>query len=193
MTSQKKVESNRKNAQKSTGPKTEEGKDAVRMNAFKHGLFAKDIVINCPKYQENPAEFEELHQSLKDEFCPVGRFQEHLIYSIAISIWRFRRSVIAETAHISNQIGYVDTEQNYDDLLESLEKSELSVSERNDLMKIVNRIGTRVIPDDYFMLSLMRYQLRIDRQLRQNFKILKMMQLDDDAIELANFRAGASD
>ncbi|MFH2037418.1 MAG: hypothetical protein ABIJ45_13535 [Candidatus Zixiibacteriota bacterium] len=193
MATQKQITANRKNAQKSTGPKTPDGKNAVRLNALKHGLFAKDVVINCPKYREDPKEFARLHQSLKDEFRPVGQFQEHLIYSIAVSIWRFRRSVIAETSHLNCQIDSVETDESYDGLLASLETSELPASERENILKIVSRIGQRVIPNDYFMLNLMRYQLRIDRQLRQNFKILKMMQLDDDAVELANFRAGAAD
>ncbi len=42
--SQRKIEANRRNAQKSTGLKTEEGKKAVRLNALKHGLCAETIV-----------------------------------------------------------------------------------------------------------------------------------------------------
>ena len=41
MTSEKKAEANRRNALKSTGPKTPEGKDAVRLNALKHGLLSQ--------------------------------------------------------------------------------------------------------------------------------------------------------
>ena len=38
MTSPKKAEANRRNALNSTGPRTPEGKAAVRLNALKHGL-----------------------------------------------------------------------------------------------------------------------------------------------------------
>ena len=41
MTSDKKVQANRRNALKSTGPNTPEGKAAVRLNALKHGLLSK--------------------------------------------------------------------------------------------------------------------------------------------------------
>jgi hypothetical protein len=42
MTSDKKAQANRRNALQSTGPKTPEGKAAVRWNALKHGLLSKE-------------------------------------------------------------------------------------------------------------------------------------------------------
>jgi hypothetical protein len=45
MTSDKQGAANRRNAQKSTGPKTPEGKAAVRLNAMKHGLLSKDVLL----------------------------------------------------------------------------------------------------------------------------------------------------
>lgn len=45
MTSDKKKESNRRNALKSTGPRTPEGKDAVRLNALKHGLLSRETLL----------------------------------------------------------------------------------------------------------------------------------------------------
>ena len=41
MTSEKKAEANRRNALKSTGPKTPEGKAAVRLNALRHGSYPR--------------------------------------------------------------------------------------------------------------------------------------------------------
>ena len=45
MTSSAQAEANRRNAQNSTGPKTQEGKAASRLNALKHGLTAKQLVL----------------------------------------------------------------------------------------------------------------------------------------------------
>ena len=45
MTSDKKAEANRRNALKSTGPKTPEGKAAVRLNALRHGLRSEEILL----------------------------------------------------------------------------------------------------------------------------------------------------
>ena len=44
-TSQKKIEANRRNALRSTGPKTERCKVAVSRNAVKHGLLASQTII----------------------------------------------------------------------------------------------------------------------------------------------------
>ena len=41
----KRAEANRRNAQKSTGPRTPEGKDRSRFNAVKHGLRAKSDIL----------------------------------------------------------------------------------------------------------------------------------------------------
>jgi hypothetical protein len=39
------IAANRANAQKSTGPRTAEGKAASRLNALKHGLDAESLII----------------------------------------------------------------------------------------------------------------------------------------------------
>jgi hypothetical protein len=44
MSSQKQVDANRLNAQKSTGPRTPEGRAAVRLNGVTHSLSAKTLV-----------------------------------------------------------------------------------------------------------------------------------------------------
>jgi hypothetical protein len=59
MATQAQILANRRNAQRSTGPKTAEGKATAAKNATKHGLFARyDVVIS-----ENQADFDGLRCS----------------------------------------------------------------------------------------------------------------------------------
>ena len=52
MPSRKQIEANRRNAQKSTGPVTAEGKAACAMNAFKTGLYAESLLIPGEKLED---------------------------------------------------------------------------------------------------------------------------------------------
>jgi hypothetical protein len=87
MTSDRKAEANRRNALKSTGPKTPEGKAAVRLNALKHGLLSEEILL--------PGEDEEalrkLAESLRAELQPVGELENLLVDRIITLTWRLRR------------------------------------------------------------------------------------------------------
>jgi hypothetical protein len=68
MTSEKKTEANRRNALKSTGPRTPEGKNAVRPNATRHGLLSKEV----PLTGEDAEALRQLDESLRNELRPPG-------------------------------------------------------------------------------------------------------------------------
>ena len=86
MTSEKKAEANRRNALKSTGPKTPEGKEAVRLNALKHGLLSQAVLLPG----EDEEALRELGQNLKVELQPVGELENLLVDRIIASYWRLR-------------------------------------------------------------------------------------------------------
>ena len=78
---------NRANAQKSTGPKSEQGKTVSSQNAFKHGIYSKAVIIPG----EDPAKFEALRADLAAEHRPVGVTEEILVDEIAQHYWRMKR------------------------------------------------------------------------------------------------------
>jgi len=80
MASQRQIDANRQNAQKSTGPKTPEGKAAVSQNALQHPLTAED-----------EDEFNATRQSFEDELKPVGPLQTLLVEQIVMAAWRLAR------------------------------------------------------------------------------------------------------
>jgi hypothetical protein len=97
MTSDKKITSNRRNAQKSTGPKSAAGKAIVAQNARTHGLLSRSLIIEG----ESQEEFSALLRLLSDEFQPVGLVEQALVERVGIALWRQRRLVRAESAEVS--------------------------------------------------------------------------------------------
>lgn len=97
MRTEKKTASNRKNAQKSTGPKSDAGKAVVSQNARTHGILSRNLIIKG----ESQAEFSELLCLLADEFQPVGLVEHALVERVGIALWRQRRLVRAESAEVS--------------------------------------------------------------------------------------------
>jgi hypothetical protein len=87
MSTQAQINANQQNAQKSTGPRTVEGKAAVSQNAVKHGLFASEAVIKG----ENEADFDLFSKEMLSELAPVG-FMESILVGRVVSLWwRLRR------------------------------------------------------------------------------------------------------
>jgi hypothetical protein len=98
--SEAKREANRRNAQRSTGPNTDAGKNAVRFNAVTHGLFARSIVVDGGDCREDFAEFADLLTRLHDEFDPLGAMEEFLVRQIAAAMWKLQRASRAEVGEI---------------------------------------------------------------------------------------------
>jgi len=93
MTSDRKIEANRQNALKSTGPRTPEGKDAARLNAMRHGLRSKEVLLPG----EDAGALRELDKNLRAELDPVGELENLLVDRIIAAYWRLRRLGRVET------------------------------------------------------------------------------------------------
>tara|TARA_B100000315_G_scaffold80326_1_gene73577 strand:+ start:659 stop:1465 length:807 start_codon:yes stop_codon:yes gene_type:complete len=93
MTSAKQMAANKKNAQKSTGPKTAKGKAVSKLNALKHGLLSQEIMLPG----ESEKALTELQQQLETDFKPVGPVERQLVVRIAALFWRLLRAGRAET------------------------------------------------------------------------------------------------
>jgi len=90
--SQKQIEANRRNALKSTGPKSAAGRAAVRLNALKFGLRARTVVLPG----ESQAEFDRLCDDLQQEWQPRTRTEQFYLEQMAVSQWKLTRTEIAE-------------------------------------------------------------------------------------------------
>ncbi len=88
MASEAQTQANRSNAQKSTGPRTAEGKAVVAQNAVKHGLAARLEVIRG----EDQAEFDRHRAALLGELAPVGAREIMLAERVVGLSWRLERA-----------------------------------------------------------------------------------------------------
>ncbi len=96
MATQAQIDANRKNALKSTGPKSQPGKEKTRFNGLKHGLRAEQVVLPG----EDPAEFEAERQGWIDDWKPQSHTRAVLCERAAAASWRLRRSVRVEAARL---------------------------------------------------------------------------------------------
>ena len=91
-TTDKQIAANRRNAAKSTGPATPAGKAIAACNSLKHGLLAREVVIDAGEGAESQEQFDALLLDLKNQFDPQGPLEEILIEKIAVAYWRLRRA-----------------------------------------------------------------------------------------------------
>jgi len=88
MATEAQILANRLNAEKSTGPRTTEGKAVVSQNAVKHGLLAQKAVI----VGEDLGEFEFYRDQMLGELTPAGAMESMLAERVVSLSWRLRRA-----------------------------------------------------------------------------------------------------
>lgn len=94
--SDKRTAANRANAQKSTGPRTVQGKQRSGKNALIHGILSRDLVIDT----EDPSEFAALLDGLLDAHEPAGAAEALLVEKIAMALWKMKRLNAVESATV---------------------------------------------------------------------------------------------
>lgn len=92
MTSERKIDANRTNASKSTGPKTEVGKRRSRRNAWRHGLTAETVV----EVSENSRAYKIFESKVVADMQPQTTVEHELIVRLASLMWRLRRATAIE-------------------------------------------------------------------------------------------------
>src|SRR6266567_305932 len=99
MTSPRQIEANRHNALKSTGPKTENGKQRSRRNALRHGFTAETIIEPL----ESPDEYRAFEDAIVSEYLPQTPVEQELVHRLASLFWRLRRATSIETGLLQMQ------------------------------------------------------------------------------------------
>lgn len=145
--SPKQIAANRRNAQKSTGPKTPSGKAISKMNALKHGLLAETVVVRGHRLKESTHEFKKLCQEFYLSLAPVGPLEEMLVGQIVTATWRLRRARTAESGEIALSVdGASWQRENHNPLLLMLAMPPNPVSE-----ELVTKLQRSVLGCHYLL------------------------------------------
>ena len=93
MSTKARIAASRRNAKKSTGPKTPEGKAKSSMNALRHGLRSQKAVLPS----ENQEDFNQVHAGLQDLYQPQTVAEQDLVEQAVLSKWKLVRAEKLET------------------------------------------------------------------------------------------------
>ncbi len=100
MASAAQIAANRRNALRSTGPRTAAGKARSRRNAHKHGLYARVE----PPPPEDAAQIDRLTAEYRRRLQPADQIEEGLVRRLALTQFRLSRIPILEAALLNSQI-----------------------------------------------------------------------------------------
>ena len=94
------VQANRKNAERSTGPKSIVGKHAARYNAVRHGLLARQILFRHDEVRQQ--EFRDFLDGLEHDLLPVGPIETMLVEEIGACWWKLQAATKWELKEFRN-------------------------------------------------------------------------------------------
>ena len=181
-TSARKADSNRRNARKSTGPRTEQGKAWSRLNSLKHGILASQAVLTAIEGRENRAAFAQIVEGLAADFEPVGTFEQLLVEKIATCFWRFRRLLRFESrASFTSCDRRTYDQMNHDERWRSplYVEEGARAEDKFDLKAhdVLEQAGLGMdLPSEHDMLRLVRYENSIERTMSKALAQLKAHQ-----------------
>ncbi len=166
MATEAQIAANRLNSQKSTGPKTEEGKAAVAQNALKHGLFSTLIIVNG----ETQEDFDMFRDQMLAELLPVGIIESVLAERIISLAWRLRRAEVMERQVIDELI-----DRNSERQRREYGSSPSNPQHSGDYLPL-GRIATKDWSNSRIIERVLMYERRIEHSIFKVMAELKRLQ-----------------
>jgi hypothetical protein len=136
MTSHRQIDANRRNARKSTGPITEEGKQRSRCNAVRHGLTAETVISAL----EDAQDYQAFEAAIIADYDAQSAVERELVLRLASLLWRLRRATAVETGLFEIQA---------DHLREFRQARELHHQDSRDIVYTMLGSADRVNSDPY--------------------------------------------
>ena len=166
MASDAQILANRKNAQKSTGPRTEEGKAVSAQNAVTHGLLARQDVIQS----EEQADFDRLREEMLRELAPAGPVETPLAERIVSLMWRLKRA-----QRLQNEVFDYLTARNAASSCVKHIHSTSPEDPRGDPGFVLGRVVVEDLSNSRVIDRLGLYERRIETSLYRTMRELRMV------------------
>ena len=179
------LDANRANADKSTGPRTPEGKQRSALNALRHGLTSKTVIL--------PGEDLETYQKFRDDFFadlnPKGELEQQLAFTLVNTQWRanrcraFEQSLLSGDGSPRDQVESLSKLSLYESRLtrifqttlkqflslqaERLEREEFDMKNAVQVLRNCQLKQIPFQPSEYgFVFSIEQVQARLHRHIR---------------------------
>ena len=176
MTTQTQIIANRLNAQKSTGPRTPQGKAVVSQNAVKHGLLARNDVIAS----ESQTEFDHYRKQLLDELNPASPVESMLADRIVTLSWRLKRACRFQNQAIdalnANQTASPLKKLTQSMFSNTTDKSSADADSTNDELAL-GRLAVKDFANARVLERLLMYERRLEHSLYKTLLELQRLNL----------------
>lgn len=169
--SARKIEANRQNALKSTGPRTDVGKRTVARNALKHGFFSKYLLITDPDGKEDPAEYQDQCAALCEHYQPLTVLEVYWVEKISALTWRLRRLIRVESGQIARALA--EHRHEIKQAAEDSEELELKAVSSSEIDSITDHL---FLPSKEESDKLLRYEVMFNKQLNHATAELERLQ-----------------
>jgi len=176
MSTNAQIIANRINAQKSTGPRTLQGKEIASQNSLKHGLTAANDIISA----ESRPEFDLFRSQMLAELAPQSVMESMLAERVVSLSWRLKR-----IRRIQNQAIDALGRDNGNDLFSKLKKSlfpKSSVFHNNppsdeDSSLSLGRLAVKDFSNGRVLERLLMYERRLENSLYKTLLHLQRLNL----------------
>jgi hypothetical protein len=170
--SARKIEANRRNSRKSTGPNTVAGKEAASKNAIRHGFYSKCLLVQHQDGEESHSEYMDWYAAIHKHFQPSGWLEGFRVEEIAVLSWRLRRSLRSESGLIAKALA-AHSYNLQESITSGLQEPEAVSSSSPEMDAITDHL---FLPSKEELDKLLRYEALINRQLNHAIGELERLQ-----------------
>lgn len=181
---QRRIEANRRNASRSTGPRTAEGKARVARNAVKHGFFAAQQRWTPRQHRD----FEQTLDALRDDLKPQGVLEESCVRTIAQSY--VRMAAMLRYENIAALKYHQRRDRELDERIAAANATEAArlEAERERLRRA--GLWRPTIPGHREGMAIARYSGSLDRTIRRAASELEVLKNHCEALPSSVLRLG---